>query len=354
MGTGRRTLRRGRSAGGDHGAGLAEYAGLVVLAALILGALVATGITGKVESGVSGAVCKIFDGQHCGTSTAAQPVGGKNPGGQAGNPSNGSTNDRRGNERDARNSRRGRHGGQDNQDNGTPGQPTPANPLGQPVNGTKVPEPRPPAWKPPDKGAGKYNSEHAGPADYALKLAIESAANAAAGPLPHASSNLLHYLANDGKPLQLDVNQLLKDVPDFRNTVNQDRKFFGMWAVDKAKKRGAKGPITYPINTRWHGYYIDQSQSNDWFYATGGFSYNQTGKVTVYPPDKPGDKWRYEVSTRVNYRDRYNWDANQKKKTPFGPATVSDKTLAELHRKGLAQEYTLYGRSDEQTSKGER
>lgn len=338
---------------GDRGAGFAEYAGLVVLAALILGVLSATGITGKVESSVGGAICKIFAGQHCGAAPTTKPLAGKdsqNPG-QNVEPSNGSTNDRRGNERDARNSRRGRHGGDEHKDKGTPGQPTPTNPLGPPVNGTKVPEPKPPVWKPSDAGAGKYNSEHAGWRDHALKLAIESAANAVSGKWPHASSNLLHYLANDGKPLEQDVNQMLKDVPELQHRVKDDRDNLGATAVEEAKKRGAKGPITFPVNTAWTGYYIDPSQSQDWFYATGGIQYNQTGQVTVYPPDGPGGKWRYEVSTHVNYRDQYNWDGA--KSTKIGPIIVTDKQMASLHRKGLAQEFGMYGRSDEQTTKGE-
>jgi len=330
---------------------MAEYAGLVVLAALVLSALVATGIPAQLGSGVGAQICKVFGGADCGTSPQAQPLAGKgnqNGGGQNGTPADGQPNDRRGNERDARDSRRGRHGGDENTDKGTPGQQTPTNPLGDPVDGTTVPEPDPPAWNPPDKGAGKYNSESAGFSDYGFKFAVEAAANAVAGTWPHASSNLLHYLANDGKPLQQDVNQMLKDEKGFRDAVAQDRDNLGATAVEEAKKRGAKGPITFPVNTAWKG---GTFQNKDWFYAVGSYQYNQTGQVTVYPPDTPGGKWRYEVKTHVNFRDQYNWDHG--KATNFGPITVTDDDMASLHRKGLAQEYSMYGRSDEETTKGE-
>jgi len=66
---------------GDGGAGLAEYAGLVVLAALILGALVALGVPAKVESGVSSAICQIFQGTNCGKPEASGPNGGDRGGG---------------------------------------------------------------------------------------------------------------------------------------------------------------------------------------------------------------------------------------------------------------------------------
>lgn len=51
----RRSLR-------DDGASLTQYAGLIVLACVILGAFYATGITGQVGTGVRTALCKIFSG----------------------------------------------------------------------------------------------------------------------------------------------------------------------------------------------------------------------------------------------------------------------------------------------------
>lgn len=55
----------GRSSS-ERGASLVEYAGLIVLAALILGSLVAIGIPQKVSSGVGSAICRIFDQENCG------------------------------------------------------------------------------------------------------------------------------------------------------------------------------------------------------------------------------------------------------------------------------------------------
>ena len=77
----------------DAGAGLAQYAGLVVLAALILGALVALGVPNKLQSGIGTQICEIFQGSDCakpqsndhpGTQTApgGDDPGGQQPGGQ--------------------------------------------------------------------------------------------------------------------------------------------------------------------------------------------------------------------------------------------------------------------------------
>lgn len=49
-------------------------------------------------------------------------------------------------------------------------------------------------------------------------------------------------------------------------------------------------------------------------------------------------------------RDQYNWDGS--KSTQIGPFNVTDEQLAQLHRSGLAQEYTNYGRSSETTVEG--
>ena len=213
-----------------------------------------------------------------------------------------------------------------------------------------MPEPTPPAWQPPDTGSGAYNSQRAWPWDHGKKVLVELAANAMASKWPDAARHLSHYLANTGQPLQQDVNRILHDVPQFQTQVDTTRTRLGEDAVSRAKASGATGPVTFPIDTPWNGYYIDPSQSANWFYALGGVSYNLTGQVTVYPPSTPGGPWRYEVSTRVNLRDQYNWDSG--KSTQIGPITVSDDEMARLHRQGLAREYLNEGQSDISTTKG--
>lgn len=54
----------------DRGASAIEYAGLIVLAALILGSLTAIGIPGTIRDGLTPALCKIVGGTNCGGRTA--------------------------------------------------------------------------------------------------------------------------------------------------------------------------------------------------------------------------------------------------------------------------------------------
>lgn len=261
------------------------------------------------------------------------------------------TGDRRDQERQTRDDRRGR--GSDKAPDDDPGVDGPEagdDALGPPVPGSSVDEPDPPAWQPADEGAGEYDSQRAWPWDHAKKVAIDTAANLMAGKWPDASRNLSHYLANTGEPLEQDVNQILSDVPEFQAKVDEVRTALGEDAVARAQETGATGPQTFPISTAWSGFYITSEMSQNWFYALGGVSYNLTGQVTVYPPTSPGGEWRYEVSTRVNLYDQYNWDGG--KSTQIGPITVTDEELARLHRQGLAREYRNQGRSDTTTTEG--
>lgn len=81
---------------GDGGAGAAEYAGLIVVAALILGALWSIGVPEKISTHVPPALCRILGGDNCGTPQAGGQNGGQNGengnGNQHGNPNGGDNN----------------------------------------------------------------------------------------------------------------------------------------------------------------------------------------------------------------------------------------------------------------------
>lgn len=218
--------------------------------------------------------------------------------------------------------------------------------LGDGVDGTGAGAPEPPAWTPPADGAGEHDSEFAGPIDHSVHSLAREGADLKRGDWPNASEHLDHFLDNNGEDYQADVDSLISDQPDFAREAEDRRHQAGHDAVAQAQADGATGPVTYPLSTAWDGHTAD----GDWFYASGSFNYNQTGTVTAHPPDADHPEWRYEVDTQVNFRDRYNWDGG--KATPIGPFTVSDESLAALHRAGIAQEYNLVGESSPQHSEG--
>lgn len=229
--------------------------------------------------------------------------------------------------------------------------PAPEPPLGAPIPGTAAPDcPAPKPWTPPDSGAGEYDSEFAGPLDRTTKDLARLGAWRQSDEWPDASRNLNHYLDNNGDELTQDVDRMIEECPEFSADIDKRLKNIGTIAVNDAKSRDISEPITYPLNTDWKGYYITPEENRNWYYATGGFEYSLTGSVTVYPPETEGGEYRYVTNSTVNYRDQYNWDGS--KETEILGMTVTDASLAALHRGGIAREFTMTGHSTESMTTG--
>lgn len=222
--------------------------------------------------------------------------------------------------------------------------------LGEGVDGTRVPAPlSSPKWTPPDQGAGAHDSEDV-TAEHLKMLAKARSmvAGARLQGMDDATRHLDHYLDGSGEPLEVDVDKLIREDISVKDAIQERENTLGRDAVKAAKDSGAKGPMTFPINTNWTG--TNANDSDNWKYATNGMSHNASGHVTVYPPDSPGGKWRYEMETEVAYRDRYNWDTG--KQIQVNDDMVQDDDMGSLHRAGLAKEYTLHGVSSKRQSSG--
>lgn len=233
-------------------------------------------------------------------------------------------------------------------DGGTPGgEAYPNGGLGDPVDGTTLPsQPEPPAWKPKDVGSGPFGSwEPRNPDDWIAKREVEAGAWWKEDEIPNAARNMDHYMSASGAPLQQDVRQMLKDIPNFSDQVNADSQNLGADAIARAQAAGVTGPVTFPVNTEWNGMAVNPNATGaekDWYLATGNFDYNMSGQVTVFPPSD-GQGWRYEMSTDVNMRDQYNWDIG--KSTPIMGTNITDSQMARFHLIGYAQEFTMLGSS---------
>lgn len=223
--------------------------------------------------------------------------------------------------------------------------------LGPGRAGTAVPVPDPPSWTPPDEGSGEYDVRDPGFSDYAnYELAEAIAAGGDVTGKGPAADNMRHFLGNSGEDKPIDVDDMLDEAPGFAADVDSTRQQLGAQAIERAQGSGATGPVTFPVNTDWEGYYVSSSESEKYYYATAGMQYNVNGTVTAYPPSEPGGEWRYEMSAEVNTRDRYNWDTG--KSTSVGPISVDDEQMQDLHESGLAQEYNIVGESSQQTTTG--
>ncbi|MBD7918514.1 hypothetical protein H9657_09520 [Cellulomonas sp. Sa3CUA2] len=363
-----------RAARRDRGAGSVEYLGVVVLAVVVVGLVVAAagGVASAVTAGIERAFCSVGGGTGCGTAgepgsggpgddgapvPAAAPAD-PGTGGEAAGPTQGkvvgSDAGRRDTARDARGSRRDDRRGADPVPGPPPGTANPNETLGLGIAflGESVSLAEPPTWEPVDPGAGAYASEGSGVDDEATKFAAEAGANTLSGAWPHASRNLLHFLGNSGEPLEQDVDALLADVPALATEYQGLQDEMGVTALLQAQEAGFTEPVTYPLSTPWSGFYIGSHLSNDWYYAMGGIQWSAVGEVTVYPPTATEPAWTYETTTSLVLRDRYNWDGG--KGVTIGPLDVTDEQLAELHRAGVAQEFTATGESAVTSRKGTR
>jgi hypothetical protein len=243
-------------------------------------------------------------------------------------------------------------------------QPYPDVGLGPGVPGTDAPYAEPPGWVPPDMGSDAdgdtHGSEDVGLPERANELAIHHAAHGMGVAWPNASRNLLHYLGDSGADLEQPVDDMLNDLPDFRSNVEDREKELGLLAIEQARTSGATGPVSFPVNSKWyeHGYMnADIVADHNWYYGTGAFQYNLSGRVVVHPPETPDGAWRYETDTVVNYRDRYNWDGGKSVVLPeyvpgMGGERVTDERLQDLHKQGLAREFNMLGQSSRRTSEG--
>ncbi|HJD84553.1 hypothetical protein [Kitasatospora aureofaciens] len=206
---------------------------------------------------------------------------------------------------------------------------------------------------PYDRGAGDYNT--ASPTDQDRKLAATLGAGIAAMPFAaggtHASANMAHYLSGTGEPLNLNVEDMLKDIPDFQQSVNTtlDGNLSGWEAEALAEYRRTGKPVSLVQQTGWQPMSATPESSKDWFYAVGSFHYNTQAKIEV-KPTSPGAPPEVTVTYQTNVRDRYNWDSGKSTDVP-GVGRVTDKDIQRLHRTGLAREFDMGGASRTRTRK---
>ena len=219
--------------------------------------------------------------------------------------------------------------------------------LGDPVPGEHADMPGVDPWQYPgdsdNEGSGQYRQRPPTPRDYAVHEAATLAAGTCASMWPDASKNLYHYLQNTGSHQDMDVDGMLNDLPSLDNDTQTAVTTMAGQAVDDAQASGYTGPMTYPFNTPWEHADANPIESDNWFYATGGYQRATDGTITVYPPTDGNSEWTYSYDYRAHTADRYNWDGD--KSTEIFGMTITDKELQELHRAGLAQEYDMSGES---------
>ncbi|HEY1012962.1 MAG TPA: WXG100 family type VII secretion target [Herpetosiphonaceae bacterium] len=214
-------------------------------------------------------------------------------------------------------------------------------PLGLPARPAAPPQPT------SGDGSGAYDSDSPGVRDYLNReLFYKVADSADALGLDNAARNMRHYLNNTGAEQSVSPEQMLTDLPGFREKANST---YQTEIVDVVNQRIASEyngqPMRFQITSPWQGYYATKGESQDWFYAIGGYSYAHGAEVLVTPG--PDGKPQVQISHQMHVFDRYNWDKG--KGVDIGPIRVGDAQLGRLHEAGLAREYEVWGASQPQT-----
>lgn len=134
---------------------------------------------------------------------------------------------------------------------------------------------------------------------------------------PNAADYLDHFVNGSGEDIDLDMDVFLKEVPEFQEEIELDQQDLIENALKEAELRDIDGPLTIPISTEKKGWGYPEENVNgagfvydnpDWANAIGSFHYWMEGEVTVYPPDRPGGDFRYELDTSVSMEKWYDWE----------------------------------------------
>ncbi|WP_233188338.1 hypothetical protein [Actinomyces qiguomingii] len=132
-------------------------------------------------------------------------------------------------------------GRQSNSGDGT-GHATNKTGLGNPVPGEHADMPGVDPWQYPgdseNEGSGKYAQRIATPHDHVVHELATLAAGACESMWPDASKNLYHYLQNTGEPQDINVDNMLTDLPDLPVDAQADAEWMASQAVADAQTSG--------------------------------------------------------------------------------------------------------------------
>ncbi|MDT0458269.1 hypothetical protein RM550_21435 [Streptomyces sp. DSM 41527] len=153
---------------------------------------------------------------------------------------------------------------------------------------------------------------------------------------PTAAGLVQHYLDGSGKPVEVEPQQMMDQIPAFRKDVDGTLK-------NDVGKRG-DGPFT----TGWSSTAPDPGDgdsSTEWYYALNHFQYRLVG-------EKEGD----EITYHVEVKKRYDWGIPSEHRATVsggGPGplgmNLEQADIAHLHSSGMARDFDVSGTSDEMT-----
>jgi hypothetical protein len=155
---------------------------------------------------------------------------------------------------------------------------------------------------------------------------------------PTAAGLVKHYLDASGKPVEVEPQQMMDQIPAFQKDVDGTLE-------NDVRKRG-DGPFT----TEWSSTAPDPADgdsSMEWYYALNHFQYRLVG-------EKEGG----EITYHVEVQKRYDWGIPSEHRAtvsgggpgPFG-MDLEQADIAHLHSSGMARDFDVSGSSDQMTAR---
>ncbi|MEY8040044.1 hypothetical protein AB8O55_11615 [Saccharopolyspora cebuensis] len=157
-------------------------------------------------------------------------------------------------------------------------------------------------------GGGQFGSDP-DTLDQELTEPVYDAAAALASPvMPDAAKFLAHYLDGTGTTMDVDLNQVVRDVPKVQQAVDEQLNRQLRMVNDQAAAEGSYGqPI--PFSSKWQELDIEPEDNMNWHLAIGRTNHSVSGEATVHPPTPDGPP-RVEVTYQTHIADRYDFEAN--------------------------------------------
>lgn len=206
--------------------------------------------------------------------------------------------------------------------------------------------PGPPADPPqlPGDGSGVWGSESpCGPNDWKIEAILTAGVDAfVAEGRCEAARCMHHYLLNTGADLEVNLANMMEDMPAFRDAIHTLAE-----STAKSKVENFVGPwLTIDFVSPWTLWHAWDDKNNepyslDWYYALGDYSYAVSGVVT-----RDGNTAALmTLQWMVHVFDRYNWDNSGKQSNLGWGVTLSHADIGHLHKCGGAREYVVRGGS---------
>lgn len=196
-------------------------------------------------------------------------------------------------------------------------------------------------------------SDYAALAEWEVKLrgarALQGIPGVPHNDIPDGLDTYDHFLHGNGADRHFDYERFVSTDPagqavltnSTRDTQQAAEAAYNQMIAQDPSLAGK--PVTFQITGSQIGVGSSEQfpypETENWQKAIGGHSIWNSATVTVYPPETPGGKPRFEMDMTLHAEDRYNFNPGQQDINTGTP----DAANGRFEQTGLGHQYTNYG-----------